>query len=629
MLMILAGIAIFGVAAQWLAWRCKLPAILFLLVLGIIAGPVTGVIHPDRIFGDTLFPFVSLSVAVILFEGSLGLRFSDLRGIGSTVRNMITIGAAVTFLLVASFAYLLLAVSWQLALLIGAICSVTGPTVVVPMLRAIRPKASVGNILRWEGIIIDPLGAMLAVLILEVIVTGRHEGIWIGLVKLLCAGIGAGTAGALILGLVIQRHWVPWYLRSVVALAMVLAVFVAADQLAHEAGLLAVTVMGMGLANMKNVDIDDILDFKETLSLLLVSVLFIVLASRLDFGAFHRLRWDLGVFLLAILFVVRPLAVFAASIGSELGVKEKLLMSWMAPRGIVAASVASLFALQMEAAKVPGAEVLVPVIFSVIIATVTLQSATARWLAVKLGLSEREPHGVIILGAEPGNLALGKALQKCGYSALFADTDWAKLRRARMDSFETYYGRIVSEHADSHMDLVGVGYLFAMSPSQDQNTLACLRYRAELGANGVYAIKTGEEKETAKHAPTSSLRVEKLFGTEITIDRWNELFAEGAEIRTTRLSETFTFEKYSEQMPGDFILLIAINPQGRLHPYTVSNRPAPKADWQGMTLIPRPTLEAELELEQAEKQKAANLAVTPTDDKSKEPATNNSAEKLD
>jgi len=264
-------------------------------------------------------------------------------------------------------------------------------------------------------------------------------------------------------------------------------------------------------------------------------------------------------------------------------------------------------------------------VFSVIIATVTLQSATARWLAVKLGLSEREPRGIIILGADAGNLALGRALQKCGYSVLFADTDWAKLRRARMDSFDTYYGRIVSEHADSHLDLVGVGYLLAMSPSQDQNTLACLRYRSELGADGVYAIKTGEEKENAKHVPTGSLRVQKLFGTEITLERWNELFAEGAEVRTTRLTENFTFEKYGEQMPGDFILLIAIDPQGRLHPYTVNDRPSPKEDWQVMTLVPRPTLEAELEFEQAEKQKAANLAVAPASDDADAPPGENPA----
>jgi hypothetical protein len=150
-----------------------------------------------------------------------------------------------------------------------------------------------------------------------------------------------------------------------------------------------------------------------------------------------------------------------------------------------------------------------------------------------------------------------------------------------------------------------------------------LRYRSELGADGVYAIKTGEEKENAKHVPTGSLRVQKLFGTEVTLDRWNELFAEGAEVRTTRLTENFTFEKYGDQMPGEFILLIAIDPQGRLHPYTVSDRPAPKADWQVMTLVPRPTLEAELEFEQAEKQKAANLAVAPAADDSDAPSDEN------
>lgn len=589
---VFAGVVILGVLSHWLAWRLRLPAILFLLLIGIVAGPVTRVVRPDEVFAEALFPMVSLAVAVILFEGSLTLRWSELRGIGTAVWGMVTVGAAITTVAIAFFANLLIDAPWPVALLIGALCSVTGPTVVVPMLRAIRPTPSVANALRWEGIIVDPIGAMLAVLVYEYILTRTTERLWVPFGKLLASGLVTGLVAAFVLALLLRRHLVPWYLRNVVALAFVLGCFVAANNFAHEAGLLAVVVMGMALANMRQISVDDILDFKESLTLLLVAVLFITLAARIDFGNFAALTWGLPFFLVAVL-VVRPIAVFTSTLLSKLTLNEKLLMSWIAPRGIVAAAVASLFALDLQARGVEGAQLLVPAVFSVIIATVLLQSATAGRVARVLGLSNPEPKGVIVLGAGPANRAFAAKLKERGYSVTLADTTWTDVSAARMAGFDTYYGRVVSDHAEHHLDLSGIGYLFAMSQRHDQNTLACVHFRPELGTNAVFALRSEEERGSQMDKMSGHFRVTHLFGKHFSHSDWERLYAEGAEFRVTKFSEAFGMREYRESVPGDFVPLVGIDPRGRLVPWTEDGHPTLRAGWQLLSLIPKATLEAE------------------------------------
>lgn len=593
MQMLMAGVVVLGALSHWLAWRLKLPSILFLLLIGIVAGPVLGVLEPDKVLGEALFPLVSLSVAVILFEGSMTLRWSDLRGIRPAVWGLSTVGAAITFVLVTVAAHGLLALSWGVSALIGSLLSVTGPTVVVPMLRAIRPVPSVANTLRWEGIVVDPLGAMLAVLVTEFARTRSLDVVWLAIAKLVGAGVLAGVVGALALAFLLRRHLVPWFLRNVVALAFVLASFAGANALASEAGLLAVTIMGMALTNMRQVDVDDIFDFKESLTLLLVAVLFIVLAARLDFADFGRLDWGLPLFLVAVMLVVRPIAVFASTAISRLGVKEKLLISWISPRGIIAASVASLFALDLQARGVPGAEKVVPVIFSVIIATVLLQSATAGRLANALGLANPDPRNVIIVGAGEPNRAFAAKLRSAGYGVLFTDTDWTEIRKARMAGFDAYFGRVVSAHAENHIDYGSTGYLFGMSPQRDQNTLAALHFRPELGADSVFVLQTNEERGRHMRELASSLRVPQLFGGEFTYGDWCRLVAEGGEFRLTRMTETFGFREYRESLPGDFIPLLGIDLRGRLRPFVADVRPTLRPGWQLLSLIPRQTLDAE------------------------------------
>jgi NhaP-type Na+/H+ or K+/H+ antiporter len=271
----LAGIAVAGFACQWLAWRVKLPAILFLLLTGLILGPLTSTLNPDMLFGDLLFPVISLAVAIILFEGSLTLDLQEIRNQRKTVRQLISIGALSSWIVTACLTHWIFGIGWALSILFGALTVVTGPTVIVPMLRTVRPNANISNILRWEGILIDPIGALLVVMVYEYILAqGAAIGIGSGLlafIEVILTGSVCGLAAGWLLGDWIRRQWIPEYLANLATLAMVLATFSLSNHLAHESGLLAVTLMGMWLANRKDLHLAEILNFKEHLTIVLIS----------------------------------------------------------------------------------------------------------------------------------------------------------------------------------------------------------------------------------------------------------------------------------------------------------------------------------------------------------------------
>ena len=580
----LTGIVVLGVMAQWISWRLRLPAIVLLLAVGIVIGPVLHVLDPDALFGELLFPLTSLSVAIILFEGALTLRFREIHGLRGPILNLVTLGAAINIFVLTAAALYFLRAPFGIALLIGTIASVTGPTVVVPMLRAIRPTPAIDKVLRWEGIIIDPIGAILAVIALEFVLKGYNNHTWWVLGELILSGTAIGAFAALLLGGLLKRHLVPWYLRNVVTLAILFSAFTASNMLAHEAGLLAVTVMGVMLANMRDLDMEDVLNFKESLTVLLVSLLFIILAARLDLGSFESLGWGFPLFLAAVFLLARPMAVFASATASKLTMRERGLIAWIGPRGIVAAAVASLFALRLEAESVPGGQLLVPAIFSIIIASVLIQSFTARRLALRWKLAEEQPMGVIIVGSGTVPVAIGQALKKSGFDVTLADSNWDALKRARMGGLKTYFGRIVSDHADHHLDLSGVARLLAMSDRPAQNTLACLHYRSELGTDGVYALRTSEDHDKAKMTLSGSLKMPWLFDDRIDDVTLENALESGAAIKTSKLKDNYTLADLIERSEGLAIPLFAIDPKRRLIPFTSNAEPPAKSGWEIMAL---------------------------------------------
>lgn len=579
----LAAVLVLGVGAQWLSWRLKQPSILALLILGIIAGPVTGLLRPDEQFGDILFPMVSLGVALVLFEGGMTLKFRDLRGHGMAVTNLVSWGALLNWLLMALGCWWLAGFSAEIAFLFAALVVVTGPTVINPLLRTMRARAEVSQVLRWEGILIDPVGALLAVLVFQYLVSGSDS--WVVFAKSIGVGLAAGFAGAISLGFVLRRHWVPEYLTNVVTLAWVVMMFAGSDFVAHESGLLTVTVMGIWLGNMKDVGVSEILSFKESLSVLIISVLFIVLGARVDPMDIFATGWN-GVIVLAVVLLARPVVVWASTLGSNYSWRQKALLSWVAPRGIVAAAVSSLFALRLADAGYPGAEDLVAYTFLVIIATVVLQSLTARAATRALGLAEAEPNGMLIVGANPVARAVGLALMRQGFRVKLADTSYEEIRSARMAGLETYYGDPISSHADQFLELVGIGRLFAMSRRSRWNTLSCMKYRTEFGANRVFSLRNAEDRDTSEREKLADdYRVPRLFGEDVTYQKLASLLARGAQIKTINLTDEFDMDAYQEKNGSNLIPLFSIDANGKLRVINEDAPPAPVASGKLMALV--------------------------------------------
>ncbi|NBC47274.1 MAG: sodium:proton antiporter [Gammaproteobacteria bacterium] len=587
---LLVGIGVLSLAAHWLAWRVRLPAIVFLLAAGIVAGPLTDWLHPDALFGDLLFPIVSLAVAIILFEGGLTLRLREVRGLEAPVRRLLTLGVMITWASTTALAWFFIDLSLELAVLLGAITVVTGPTVIGPLLRSVRPNQRVARVLRWEGIVIDPIGALIAVLVFEFLLsTGEGASLSASLLTftlLLVEGTVIGAAAGWVTGVVLRRYWLPAYLHSLGTLVAAITVFHLANQIHAESGLLAVTVMGIWLANMKRVPLDDILPFKENLSLMLISGLFVLLAARLEPAAIPALGWGVLALLLGMQLLGRPLAVLASTLGTSLSWSERALLGWIAPRGIVAAAVSALFALRLEEAGYPGAEALVPLTFLVILFTVILQSATAKPLANALGVSEPPPRGVLIVGANPVARAIGAALQRLELPVLLADPNWDHVAEARLQGLPTYYGNPSSEHAEHHLELTGLGLLFALSPRTDLNTLTSLEFGKVFGRNKVYRLPPGErDLRLPAEIRRRHRRDQTLFGEKVTYAKLASLLGQGAEIRITGLTAAFAWEDYLAEHGDRVTPLFAVDPQGRVFPFGGVDQPEPGADWEVAGLI--------------------------------------------
>ncbi|SUO93695.1 cation:proton antiporter [Suttonella ornithocola] len=590
-----------GIAAQWLGWFFKKPAIIFLLAAGILLGPTFHLFNPDEMLGELLFPLISLGVAIILFEGALTLNLQEIKNHGRVVTNLVSIGVIITIAITTLAARWIMDLSWQVSMLFGALVCVTGPTVIVPLLRSVRPNRTISNILRWEGIIIDPIGALLVVLIYEWIIAGHSPIIFATIILL---GLTLGIASAFFTALLLKRQWVPEYLHNVFTLAVVLFVFSVSNAIEEESGLLTVTVMGMVMANVKRLHTEDILDFKESLSILIISMLFIILSARIQFSGFIEMGiGGLGV-LIVVMFIARPLSVWISSIGSPLSTNEKLLISWIAPRGIVAAAVSSLFVLKLQESQTSGADILVPMVFTIIIGTVMLQSLTAKSLANFLGVADPNPNGVLISSGGDFAILLGNALKDNGFDVIVSNTSYSQTRKARMTGLSAYYGNIVSEHADRHLNLVGLGHLLALHSREEENLLAVLRYRTEFGSDKVYQLKITENSDQNERGrATKGWLSDWLFGKDITYQQLMQMTAEGASTKTTTLSDAYPWAQYREENP-DAIPLFAVTPQQKLHLFTAESRVEPGKGWKVIALIPYSREKVEKAAKKAQEQKA-------------------------
>ena len=566
--LLLSGVVALGIGAQWLAWYLKQPSILFLLLIGILIGPVLHYFDPDLVLGELMFPFISLGVAIILFEGSLTLEFDEIKQHGKVVQMLVSLGVVITIAIVALSTYLLFDVDPKIALLFGALVCVTGPTVIIPLLRSVRPNKTVSNILKWEGIIIDPIGAIAVVLVYEYIISGGEANSLLLFGKIVVLATALGMAGAYVLAFLMRRHMIPEFLRNVFTLAFVLLLFSVSNHLEHESGLLTVTVLGVALANWPKFPRDHILEFNESLTVLLVSVLFIVLAARVELDSLVSVGFAGLVLLAIVMFIARPLAVWASSIGSDLKTSEKLMISWIGPRGIVAAAISSLFAIRLQEYDIQGVELLVPLVFMVIIGTVMIQGLGAKMVGNILGVREPETNGILVVGSNPVALMVATSLKEQGFDVIVAHNNYTNIAKARMSGLRTYFGNPVSDHADRHLDLIGIGHLFAMSMDKELNTLSEIQYRHEFGEQKIYRLKFSDEKvKSERQDKTSNFQSQWLFGKDVTYTKLASMLSKKARIKITNITDSYTYAQYKADNK-QFVPLYTLDKEGKLHVIT-------------------------------------------------------------
>lgn len=520
----LAGLIILGILAQWVAWKLKTPAILPLILIGLLFGPFSTLISEDGakwiepiwngqngLFpGESLYYFVSLAIAIILFEGGLTLRRSEVGVIGHVILKLISIGAAVTFFGAGLAAHFIYGFTWQISFLFSSLIIVTGPTVISPILRNIPLKKDISSILKWEGILIDPIGALVAVLVFEFIrVEGGQDFTQTALLefaKILISGSIFGFAFANALAFLIKRNIIPHYLLNVFTLASVLGVFVLADIFAHESGLLAVVIMGMVMGNKNLPNIKELLYFKESLSVLLVSILFILLAANIELEELLLIyNWKALLLFGIVVLLIRPLGVVLSSLGSDLKINEIAFISWVGPRGIVAAGIASLFGLKLVQEGVEGAEYITPLVFMIVLFSVLLNAATARLFARLVGVFIKNSEGILIIGASSISRLIGKYLQDNKRHVVLVDNNSENIRKARDMGLEAILGSVYADDLMDNIELNDVGYLMAITGNSDINQTAITKFQKQFGEKGSYRVISSDEMNDPERNPPEGL----------------------------------------------------------------------------------------------------------------------------
>ncbi|CAN5201219.1 sodium:proton antiporter [soil metagenome] len=565
LLVVLVAIVAIGVASQWLAWRTRLPAFVILSIAGLIAGPGLGVLDPAAAFGDLLRPVISLCVAVILFEGGLSLELHELRAAAQGVRRLVYIGAPLAWVLSALAAHYIGGLEWAVAVVFGAIMIVTGPTVIMPLLRQTALNRRTASYLKWEGIVNDPIGALLAVLSFQFFISAGAGSGWAavagGVGLALLAAVLLGGVGGWLTGKVFLKGYVPEYLKSPVMMGVVLVVYALSNSLQHEAGLLAVVIMGVVIGNMRLPGIDDMKRFKEYLSLMLVAVVFVLLTANLDPAVIHTIDWRGVALVAAILLITRPATVFLATLGAGLDSRDRLLLMWIAPRGIVAAATAGLMGPSLARAGYEDAAALLPLVFAVIFVTVFLHGLSIGWLEKRLGLASQQRGSVLIVGASPWSTELALTLQKLEVNVLIADDSWHDLRAARIAGVKFFYGEILSDFADQAVELPHVSTVIAATSNDAYNALVCTAMAPEIGRDRVFQLPTGETDDDPRSVGRE-LRGRLAFGPEAVFEKLWQHHVRGWVFCKTRITDSYSYSDFLDDCASRAIQILVLGEDG-------------------------------------------------------------------
>ena len=576
-----AAVGVTGMAAQWLAWRFRIPAIILLLTAGLVFGPATGLLVPAKVLGSLIHPMIAAAVAVILFEGGLSLDFSGLKDASQAVRRIVFVTAPLMWVMITLAAHYVALLSWPTAAVIGGILVVTGPTVVQPLLRNARMEARPAAVLRWEAIVNDPIGALFAVLAYEVFVQTQTGGsaLQIGLKLILYIAIAGGFGYGLGKGVsyAYRTTLVPEYLKVPLLFVLVLACFVGGNQLLDEAGLLAVTVMGVQLGNSRIASLAEIRRFKEHAAVLLVSGVFVVLTADIDPRMISMLDWHSAAFAAVLLFAIRPIGVFLGTLATNLTWRETLLISWVAPRGVVAVATAAIFGGVLAANGAPDGAKVPALVFAIVLVTVILFGLTTVPVARWLKLASLSSPGVLLVGCNAWTLALADMFVAMEIPVMVADRNWRNLKSARDAAIPTYYGEILAEAAEHRLDHARFGEMIAATESDSYNTLVCTDLGPSFGRQHVFQIGRLESQEMDPNDIALSLGGRTLMKAGYDLDSLIRRLGEGWTFRKTKLTAEFDFDAYQATLAQGDQVILAMRPDARLSFATVHSGPRPGA----------------------------------------------------
>ncbi len=578
-IILISVLMLLAIICQWLGWFFRLPALVLLSGCGILLGPVFGVFNPEQTFGESLEYFISLGVGIILFEGGLQLKFAELRKNPKSILRMIFPGAFISWIILSISAHFIADFSWGVSIFIGGLLVVTGPTVIIPMLRQAKPSAKTASVLKWEGIINDPIGALMATITVLYLSHQYFQDNVIAHGAMITGAIIAIIFISLLIGKIIEFMFkqgrIAEYLKPSVLLAFVIIAYAIGNLLQKEGGLVAVTVLGVFLANTKNMRQEDIHKFIENLTLILVSLIFIILTATLSISDLQKINYQMILFVLALVFILRPLSVIISTINTELSFEEKLFIGLIGPRGVVCVAVAGLFAPMLLKAGYEDAKLLIPCIFLIVFTTVIFSGFFIKPLGKVLGVITPHENELLIVGASKFSISLAITLKDNNIPVQIIDHTWRRLKAARLAELNVKYGEVLSSQAEHLFDFEDVTHVLATSGNSAYNSLVCSSFAHELGEKNVLQLAP-ENGEQETWSYNEDFKGKTLVSNEWCFDKLQEMLNNDWQFISTRLTEKFDYEEY-KAVHKEAIPIMKISEKGIFTFATTSIELAPKA----------------------------------------------------
>ncbi len=516
-----------GISAQVLGEYLKIPSIVFLLIFGIALGrDGFEILHPE-LLGSGLEVLVALAVAIILFEGGLNLELKKLGQVSGSIRNLVTIGTLITFLGGGMAAHWLGEFPWQIAFLYASLVVVTGPTVVGPLLKQVAVDRRVATLLEGEGVLIDPVGAILAVVVLDTILNKSAYSWEIISGLLFRLGVGAiigGLSGWLLGTFQKKAHFVAEDLKNLVVLAGVWGTFGLAQTIISESGLMATVMAGIVLRAFSIPEERLLLRFKGQLTVLGVSVLFILLAADLSIASIYALGWGSVLTVVVLMLIVRPLNILICTWGNGMNWRQKCFLSWIAPRGIVSASVASLFSILLTQNGINGGDSIKGLVFLTIMMTVFIQGLSAGAVANLLKITSAQTTGAMIVGCNPLGRLIASLFIAAGESVVLIDTDKDACEKAKKDNLPVVESSALDHQVLEEAQIESFGTLITLTNNGNVNLMIAQRASEEFALPKVLAVFPHNDDNNIK---TNKQKINQAFMSQFSIKTWNQYLTDG------------------------------------------------------------------------------------------------------